>query len=141
MINLLKKPLIAVVITAAAIGLALPLAAADKPAPGEAQKEKQPKAMPFNGKVKAVDKATKTITIDREKSNNFHVTSHTKIVKAGKPATFDEIAVGEQVGGRTHENSGKLEAVSLRIGPKPATEGAAKKEKKTEEKQHKPEPK
>src|SRR5262245_16391235 len=140
MINLLNKTLIAVLLMVAAIGLTLPLAAADKPAP-EAKKENQPKGMPVNGNAKAVDKANKTITIDREKSNNFHVTSHTKIVKAGKPATFDDITVGEQVGGRAHENNGKLEAVSLRIGPKPAAEGAAKKEKKAEEKQNKKEPK
>jgi hypothetical protein len=141
MINPLKKTLIAVVITVAAIGLALPLVAAEKPVPSEAKKENQPKGTPFNGKVKAVDKAKHTITIDREKSNTFHVTPHTKIVKAGKPATFDDITIGEQVGGKAHEKDGKLEATSLRIGPKPAAEGAAKKEKKAEEKQNKKEAK
>lgn len=142
MINSFKRSVVTVLVAVVAMGVALPLSAAEKSATGEgAKKGKQAKGMPFNGKIKAVDKTNKTITINREKSNTFYITSQTKIVKAGKPATFDDAVVGEQVGGQAREKDGKLQAVSLRIGPKPEAEGTAKKEKKAEEKQKKKEDK
>ena len=132
--NSFKKVLIAGLLSIAATAVALPLQAAEKNAPAEAKKEKQPKGMPFNGKIKSVDKTNKTITIDREKSNTFHVTSETKITKAGKPATFDDVVVGEVVGGQAREKDGKLVAISLRVGPKPGSESNAKSEGNAEQK-------
>jgi hypothetical protein len=60
----------------------------------------------------------------------FHVTAETKIMKAGKPATFDDAKAGEDCGGTYKEaTGGKLEVLSLRLGAKPE-----KKPKKKEDK-------
>ena len=82
--------------------------------------------MPFRGKVSAVDKTAKTITLDgKEKGRTFQITSGTKITKDGKPAVLDDVTVGESVRGVAKENAtGKLEAVTLKVGalagnPKP----------------------
>jgi len=71
-----------------------------------------------------VDKTAKTIKVGER---TFHVTSETRIMKAGKPATLDDAVVGEEVGGTYKEADGKLNAVSLRLGPRP--EGGEKKKK------------
>ena len=94
---------------------------------------KSDRGIPFHGKVAALDKTAKTLTVgDRV----FQVTSETKIKKAGKAATLDDAAVGEEVGGTyTKGDDGKLTAKSLRIGPKP--EGEAKGEGKKEKKEKK----
>ncbi|HLP76400.1 MAG TPA: hypothetical protein VK327_05715 [Candidatus Paceibacterota bacterium] len=86
--------------------------------------------VPFHGKLKAVDKTAKTVTFGE---TTVQVTSETKITKDGKPATFDDAVVGENVGGAYKKgDDGKLNAVSLRIGAKPETahEGEVVKEKK-----------
>ena len=44
------------------------------------------KAGPFHGKLAAIDKVGKTITVGKR---TFQITSETKIKKAGKPATLD----------------------------------------------------
>ena len=101
--------------------------AADKPVPAEKAEKKGPKTLPFRGKIAAVDATAKVITVGERK---FHVTATTKFMKAGKPATFADATVGEEVGGAYHEEAGKLELVSLRIGPKPAEAPKEKREKK-----------
>jgi len=78
----------------------------------------------FRGKVDAVNKTAKTIKVGER---TFQVTSETRIMKAGKPATLDDAVVGEEAGGTYKEADGKLNAVSLRIGPRP--EGEKKKKK------------
>jgi Cu/Ag efflux protein CusF len=76
---------------------------------------KQP--LPFRGKVKAVDNSAKTISLANE---TIQITSDTKILKLGKPATLADIAVGDNVAGSyKKEADGKLNAATLRIGPKP----------------------
>ncbi len=116
------KKLIASLFICVAVALAAaPLTAADKPAdkpaaPAKGEK-KGPRSLPFRGKVGAIDKDAKVITVGERK---FHVTATTKFVKAGKPATLADAAVGDEVGGAYRESdSGKMELVSLRIGPKP----------------------
>ena len=137
----LKKVLLASLFGGLALGVALPVSAADNPATPEAPpKARTPRGMPFKGKIKAVDKAAKTITLDREKSNVLFVTSQSKLTKAGKPAVFDDATVGEEVGGLAREKDGKLEIVSLRIGPKP-TEEAKPEPKPKKEKEKAPEAK
>lgn len=102
--------------------------AADKPADkpvapekgekkgGKAADKKAARPLPFHGKVTAVDKDAKVITVGERK---FHATSTTKIMKAGKPAILTDAQPGEEVGGAYREvEGGKLELVSLRIGPK-----------------------
>jgi hypothetical protein len=97
-----------------------------QPAPAEKKGGKSGQA-PFNGKAAAVDKAAKTLQVGQR---TFVVTSTTRITKAGKPATFDELAEGEQVGGAYRKTEdGKLELISLRIGPKPAAPEGEKKQK------------
>ena len=80
--------------------------------------------IPYSGKTTAVDKAGKTFTIPKDRV--IAVTATTKIQKGGKPAMLDDLAVGEEVAGQYKKGEGdKLEALSIRIGPKP--EGEAKK--------------
>ena len=141
MISSLKKILVTSLLAVVAFGLALPVFAADDQAPEAPRKAKAPKGMPFNGKIRSVDKTAKTITLDREKSNVLQITSQTKLVKDGKPAVFDDITVGEVVGGVAHEKDGKLEVSSLRVGPKPGAAAEGKQPKKEKKKDKAPEEK
>src|SRR6266576_2700354 len=95
----------------------------EKPAkPATENKEttnKKLSAGPFHGKLAALDKAAKTITVGKR---TFHITSETQIKKAGKPATLDEGVVGEEVSGYVKPtDDGKLVATTVNFGPK--TEG------------------
>ena len=102
------------------------LAADGAPAPEKSDK-KAPRHVPFHGKVDTLDKSAGTLKVGER---TFHVTPGTKITKAGKPASFEETVIGEEVGGafQQHE-SGRLELTSLRIGPKPAKEGKPEEKK------------
>jgi len=93
----------------------LPLVAADdKPAD---KKEAPARPIPFRGKIAAVDKQAKTIKVGER---TFQITSDTRIMKAGKPATLEDASVGEDVGGQYRESADKkLNVVSLRVGPRP----------------------
>jgi Cu/Ag efflux protein CusF len=80
--------------------------------------------LPFRGKLKAIDNTAKTITVGTE---TIQITSETKITKAGKPATLEEGAVGDEVAGAYHKDAeGKSNAISLRFGPKPPAEPNSK---------------
>lgn len=88
-------------------------AAEKKEAPGG---EKKQGRVPFHGKIASVDKKAKTFTVGER---TFQVTSETKLNKGGKPATLDDAAVGEDVGGNYEKaHDGKLNAKMVRIGPK-----------------------
>ena len=101
---------------------AKPPAAAEKAEAGAKKKG----GAPLGGKISAVDKTAKTIKVGK---STVHITSQTKITKAGKPAVFDDAVVGEEVGiYYVKGEDGKLTARSVRIGPRPAGE---KKQKKT----------
>ncbi len=125
------KKLLGIAVLAGAV-MALPFLALSADAPADAPKtEKKTRGMPFNGKVGAVDKATKTITLEgKEKERVFQITSETRIRKDRKPATLDDVMVGERVGGFARENAeGKMEVVTLSAGlpaPKKAKEGDKK---------------
>ena len=112
----MKKLIISILIAAFAATAALPVMAADeKPAKKEAAPAAR--AIPFRGKIAAVDKSAKTIKVGER---TFHVTSDTRIVKAGKPATLDDATVGEDVGGAYRESEDKkMNLVSLRVGARP----------------------
>jgi hypothetical protein len=102
----------------------------DKPAAEKAAPAKKQGAIPLGGKVSAVDKTAKTITVGER---TVQITSETRITKAGKPATLDDAAIGEEVGiSYVKGDDGKLTARSVRIGPKP--EGEAKKEGQSKDK-------
>lgn len=99
------------------------------------KKEGKTRGTPYAGKVGAVDKAAKTVTIaTKEKSRTYQITSETRISKGGKPATLDDVTVGEEAAAYGHEEGGKYIAQSLRVGPRPEGEGKgkAKEKKKTE---------
>jgi len=118
----MKKLLTLCLIAALTTLCNLNLTAADnKSTPAEKGEKKGPKHLPFHGKLDAIDVSAKTLKVGER---TFHVTSATKIMKAGKPARLDDATVGEEVGGAYHEGENdKLERMSLRIGPKPAKEG------------------
>ena len=92
-------------------------AAEKKPA-----KKAAPKSIPFRGNIKAIDNTAKTLTVGKE---TFQVTSETKIIKMGKPATLADGVEGEMVGGSYHKDTdGKLIALTVRFGPKAPTESS-----------------
>ena len=111
----MKRLILAVIVAAFAASVPLPVNAQDaKPAD---KKEAPARAIPFRGKIAAVDKQAKTIKIGER---TFHITADSKIAKPGKPATLDDATVGEDVGGQYREGADKkLNVVSLRIGPRP----------------------
>jgi hypothetical protein len=113
----MKKLLSLCLIAAFTAFCALNSKAADKDAPAEKGDKKPSRPMVANGKIASVDTAAKSVKVGER---TFHVTANTKITKAGKPATLDEAKVGDEVGISYREaEGGKLELVSLRVGPKP----------------------
>ena len=104
--------------------------AIEKKAAKEAKPQKNSR-LPFHGKLKAVDKAAKTISVGEM---TLQITSETIITKGDKPATLDDGVVGEDASGSYLKgDDGKLNVGKLRFGPKPgATEKAAKPEPKKE---------
>ncbi len=73
--------------------------------------------IPFRGKLKAIDNTGKTISVG---TMTIQITSDTLISKLGKPATLADGVEGDVVGGAYRKDAdGKLNAVSLRFGPKP----------------------
>jgi hypothetical protein len=95
-------------------------AATNAPAAEKKAAKKPNQAIPFHGKVKAIDDNAKTLSVGTE---TFQVTHETKIIKMGKPATLTDGAVDEEVAGSYHKDAqGKLNAVSIRFGPKPVIE-------------------
>lgn len=75
--------------------------------------------LPFHGKVATVDANAMNFTVG---TMTIEVSSATKIMKDGKPATFSDITVGEMVSGSyKKDDAGKLNASLVRIGaPKKA---------------------
>lgn len=72
--------------------------------------------LPFNGKATAVDAGAMTVTVG---SLVLNVTSETKIMKDGKPATLADIKAGETIGGSyKKDEAGKLTAALIRAGEK-----------------------
>ncbi|MFM1770466.1 MAG: hypothetical protein RJA22_2995 [Verrucomicrobiota bacterium] len=112
------KPLLPVLLLAAAAMLgSAPLDAADRVEKVPPATERKLGRPPFGGKLAAVDKAAGTIKIGER---TFHVTPATKIHMGGKPATLDDAKVGDEVGGQYRQGEGgRLELLSLRVGPKP----------------------
>lgn len=91
--------------------------AADNVEKAPPAKERKAGRPPFGGKLTAVDKATGIIKVGER---TFHVVSTTRIQMGGKPATLDDAKIGDEVGGQYREgDGGRLELLSLRVGPKP----------------------
>jgi hypothetical protein len=91
-------------------------------------KSTEKKAHPFRGKLAAVDKATKSITIGK---SVYYITSDTRIKKDGKDATLEDASVGEQASGYAKPmEGGKMAAASLKLGEKSEEKTADKKKQK-----------
>jgi hypothetical protein len=87
--------------------------------------------LPFNGKVKEINKEAKTFTLQGGTERTFHIVNETKVTKAGKEAKLEDAVVGEVVGGSYRKlPDGKLQAVSVRFGAK--VEEASKSKRKKE---------
>ena len=128
----MKRFIFPILIAVAVAFSAMPTQAADEKAPAE-RREQRPRAIPFRGKIVAVDKQAKTIKISGERERVFHIGSETRLVKAGKPATLEDATVGEEVAGAYREGADKkLEASMVRFGPRP--EGARREPRKEEPK-------
>ena len=91
---------------------------------GTPKGEKSPHAGPFHGKLAALDKAAKTITVGKR---TFQITSETKIKRGGKAATLDQGVVGEEVSGYVKPtDGGKWLATTVNLGPKAEGQGSEK---------------
>jgi maltose-binding protein MalE len=113
---------------ALAAAAALPSEAAEGRAASteSVEKDKKTVRVPFRGKLAAVDKAAKTLSLEgKEKKRVIHITSETKIMKSGVAATLDDAVIGEEIGGLVvRKGDGREEAVSIRLGEKPNTKPA-----------------
>jgi hypothetical protein len=70
----------------------------------------------FNGKLASVDTNAMTLTVG---TRTFEITSDTKIVKDGKPATLSDGVVGGMAAGSYKKaEGGKLDALTVRFGEK-----------------------
>ena len=135
--NVITAALLAGLVAGTTASLNAAEGAAEKPASpaspaspaAPAATPQKPRAIPFQGKVTAVDKTAKTVTLQgRDKERTVQVTSETKIIKDGKPAVLDAVAVGEIATGRAKPGpAGKLEALILNVGAKPDAPKASKK--------------
>lgn len=102
-----------------------------KPTNSAAATSAKAKPLPFTGKLGAVDNSAKTITLDEKTKRTFQITSETKLMKDGKPATLEDAVVGDQVRGSYKKLAdGKLSAVSVSFGAKTAAPPASGKSKK-----------
>jgi hypothetical protein len=122
-------------LAAAITGLPLSLTAQTNDQPATTNKTvvvkkgaKKSAATRFHGKLAAVDKFAKTITVG---TRTFQITSDTKIFKAGKPATLEDGVLGEPASGSFKPTAdGKFNATRVTFGlksnaksaPKPAPE-------------------
>jgi len=115
MIKKFGKMTLAAILAAVVMGTALQVSADDSTnAPAAPAKPKG-----FRGTLAAVDATAKTITVDNktEKGRVFGITSDTKIMKDGKPATLSDGVVGEPVSGSYATGAdGKNVAKTLRFG-------------------------
>jgi hypothetical protein len=111
----MKKVIVSIMLAVLAATSTVSTFAADAK-PAAEKKEAKPRALPFAGKIDALDPEAKTIKIGERV---FHVTADTKITKGGNPATLADAKAGDQVGLSYRETDKKLNLVSVRIGPKP----------------------
>ena len=79
-------------------------------------KPKMHGAIPFHGKLGAMDTNAMTLTVG---NRTFQVTANTKIFNNGEPAALSDGVVGEPVrGAYIKTEAGKLEAVNVHFGAK-----------------------
>jgi len=120
--NLIKVMSIGVMVLAIAGTQIHSQAQSDKaPAAKEKAAKAKKKTIPFNGKLKQIDKDARTVKVG---NRTFKLTDDTKYLQD----SLDEAKIGEKVGGSYWKaDDGTLIVNSIRFGPKP------KKEKKKKE--------
>ena len=90
--------------------LALGVNAADQPAA---------KTRPFRGTIRIVNKGAQTIVLRGEKAQTFKIIPETKIRRDGKPIGFEDIVVGDTLGGFARQApAGHWEALTLNFHAK-----------------------
>ena len=91
--------------------------------------DKKPVPGPFHGKLLAVDRVAKTISVGKR---TFQITAETKIKKGGRSATLQDGVIGEPVSGYVKPTpDGKWLAASVNFGPKVPETGATTKKSKS----------
>jgi hypothetical protein len=127
MIKSIGKLSLAGILVALILGVPVRVSAqAQEPAPASPAPTapSKPKAIPFKGKLVAIDKSAMTITVTKR---TFSITSETKLFKDGKPATLADGVVGDRVtGSYLKGDDGKLTAKSVYWGGKGGAAEAAK---------------
>ena len=94
---------------------------------------KKPRAIPYHGKIAAVDAEAKTFTVGKR---TFKLMEETKMTKAGADATMSDITVGEAVSGSYwKKEDGSLEAKTVKLGAKSADEKSMSEAQKKEKPQ------
>jgi hypothetical protein len=89
-------------------------AATNAPAAAPTVQKKKNGALPFHGKLSALDAAAGTFTVG---TLNLSITSTTKISTNAVPATLADFKVGDNVSGAYKKTAdGKLTATSLKLG-------------------------
>jgi hypothetical protein len=96
------------------------------------KEDKAKRTVPFRGTVKSSDRNSMSVTVEgKDKVQVINVSSETRIMKAGKPATFADIAVGDDVRAVVKQNAEGKETADTILIQSPA---AGKDEKKDEDK-------
>ena len=92
------------------------------------------KALPFHGKISAVDQTAKTFSIaGKEATRVFKIVEITVITKDGNPATMADVAENEDVrGSYWKREDGSLEAKTVKLGQKSGSEMSKPKKEKSE---------
>ena len=93
---------------------------------------KSAKALPFHGKISAVDQTAKTFSIaGKEATRVFKIVEVTVITKDGNPGTMADVAENEDVrGSYWKREDGSLEAKTVKLGQKSESEMGKSKKKK-----------
>lgn len=102
-----------------------PVHAAESKTPPEAKAEAGARRpAPYRGKIASVDLDAKTVTLaGKVQTRTLIVTAQTRIHRDGQPAVLADAKNGEEVAGQCRRTEdGRLEAVSMRLGPKPPVE-------------------
>jgi len=121
MIKSIGKITLVTILAALAVGVPLRLSAQDaktNAAPSPATPHPT-RPFQFRGKLAAVDKVTKTITLDEKTKRTFEITSETKLFKGSKPATLDDVMAGDMVMGTYSKIDDKLVAKRIYVGMRP----------------------
>ena len=92
---------------------------------------KAPRAIPFHGKISAVDKTARTFSIaGKEKTRVFKIMEGTVITKDGNPATMADVVENEDVRGSYWKRAdGSLETKTVKLGQKTEAKMKSKKKK------------